>query len=286
MEVRRITTGLLDVASGWLRTTPRPDDDELAAARAALREVRSMLRLARSGLDERTWRTASRRVRDAQQAIDLGREAAVAAVFDDVADDASDVITRGAVERVRGALTVEAVAARRAGASDSPALLAGVADDLDVTLLAAALWPIPDGGFDVLADGFDRAYREGRQLYRAVADGDITADVLDDLAVRTRDHHHHVRALRALWPPVLKPQARQAGALADLAERHRDLVRLRPLLTGHLRPLLKADGPELLAALDVEHDRLAAAIAHLGARVYADPAKVVLRRLGRWWASA
>jgi CHAD domain-containing protein len=112
-----------------------------------------------------------------------------------------------------------------------------------------------------------------------------TTDALHEWRKRVKDHHFHLRLLRELWPPVVKPVEAQAGRLGELLGAEHDLAVLGQTL---------ADGSvgeselvqELAERIAAERASRREAAFALGARLYAQrPEAYGLHVRALWKAS-
>jgi hypothetical protein len=96
--------------------------------------------------------------------------------------------------------------------------------------------------------------------------------------------------LRAAWPPAMKALQRELKALAALLGDEHDLTVLRDRLTTlHDKGRLDVDDEVLKSALgqiDSHQDLLRRQAVLLGERLFADPPRIIGRRMKRWWRVA
>jgi CHAD domain-containing protein len=253
----------------------RGDGDPAEAiheARKDIKKTRSLLRLVRPALGADAYRRRNVALRDIGRGLSAQRDVdAIAETMDDLA------------ERFAGQLPHERFVAAR----ERLAAAATTAPDLDAALAAlrqaaddVASWPLERCDRSTLQKGMVRAYARGRTAM-ATAETDPSDQAFHDWRKRAKDLWYHSRLMSAAWPEVLKPQAKQAHALADLLGDDHDLAVLSARLT--------ADGPEereLRSLVARRRGGLQAEALRLGRRLYAETPKAFGRRMGRYLAEA
>jgi CHAD domain-containing protein len=135
-----------------------------------------------------------------------------------------------------------------------------------------------------LTAGSERAYRRGRDAFRAALD-DPSAERLHDWRKRAKDLWYHQRLLRDAWPGPLKAFAAECDALGSLLGDDHDLATLAELLGGDFQPPPSVDTKHVLELIAARRGELQAEAFELGRRVYAEKPKAFGRRLGRYLAA-
>ena len=269
--VRRVAIGRIDHALGALRGEAELSSEQAVhEARKDLKKLRSLLRLVRAAIGEKTYRRELTCFGDAAAELAGARD--------------SDVMlaTLGGLElpaEVDGPLRQALEAHRlRTGA-------AGGASGAAVEILAAAreragAWTLSGESFDALAPGLERMYRRGRRELRA-ARAQPSVEGLHEWRKRVKDLWYHHTLLRVVWPPVMKAVGDEAHELSDLLGDDHDLA----MLLGWAREHAEAPA-ELVEAVESRRDALQADAFALGARLYADKPRAFLRRLERCWGAS
>ncbi len=278
--VRRIARGQIDLAVEQLENT---DDGELDKAihesRKAFKRIRALVRLARDGLDDETYRRENETFRDAGRALSSIRDARVMIdTLEDLTTRYTDETPDGSFGGLRAALRAEAQDAREQLKNDAAAV-----QDVLGTLRAARArvesWPLPeDGDPGFLAPGFERIYRRGRRAQRAAADGAST-EALHELRKRAKDLWHATQVLRPAGSKPMKKLGRRAHSLSDVAGEDHDLAVLLEGARGRAHTLR----PGELALLDALVARRRAALQQdalaRGRRVYGRKPRKLARRI-------
>jgi CHAD domain-containing protein len=239
--------------------------------RKRIKKMRALLRLVRSGLDDKVRHKANARLREAGRALSPARDAEVRlASFDllmgaDLAPDA---------QALRDHLALAAPAG--APPPDLRPLFADLADD-------AARWRLSGSDRRILAKGLAETHDRARAtMLRAHRHRD--PDRIHDWRKRVKDHGYQARLLTPVWPALMKPVATTTDTLAEALGDHRDIG----LLVDHL-----ADLPESLVPGDLrdqiaeraESARLSleSVAFPLGARMFAGDADDMAAQWLRWW---
>lgn len=263
--VRRIMAEQIVRAGEHLTSKELTPARRVHETRKRFKEARALLRLVREPLGddfapENAW------FRDA------GRE--LAAVRD--ADAVLEALETLELPRLlRNRVKRQLRGRRDAPATD--ALIARTAGQLVVPQTRIGLWPrIGDesgDGFDTIAPGLLRTYREARRRTRTAS----TAEELHEWRKHVKTHWYHVQLLREVWPAMMKPWA---GVLHDLSGSlggHHDLEVLRGMISE--------PPSELLAAIDARQRTLENDSAAMGKRLFAEKPRTWLARMRRYWSA-
>jgi CHAD domain-containing protein len=244
--VRRIAREQIDLASG--RLTAGDVGEGVHEARKAFKRLRALLRVARKPLGDEVYRLENTTFRDLGRDLSGVRDAAVLVeTLDELRDRYAGELSDAAFDGLREALQAEARTAHDA-LEDDRALTQRATADLVAARDRVAGWPLPDGaGVAILAPGFRRIYRRGRNALRA-AERDTSTESLHELRKRAKDLWHAAQVLRPAAPKQLERLGRDAHALSDVAGDDHDLAVI--LDAALQRPHALADGePELLTAI-------------------------------------
>ena len=280
-SVRRTAREQLD--DGLARLRDQYGDDPVEAvhgARKDLKKARSLLRLARPGLDRDAHRRIDDELRDAGRRLSDRRDADVlAATVDDLA------------ERYVGRLPEQRFADLRAqvagpgGGGAAAAPLSDVVVALRAAADAVPDWPLERLDADALRDGAVRAYGRGRDAM-AAAIAEPTDERLHEWRKRAKDLWYQARLLGDAWPRAFEALAQDAHALADLLGDDHDLAVLsaRVTATGGAGSAEGVDDDVLELVAHRRHD-LQEGARRLGARLYAEKPAAFRRRLARYLAA-
>jgi CYTH domain-containing protein/CHAD domain-containing protein len=252
--------------------------DSIHSARKDLKKLRSALRLVRPAIDEERFRSENSRYRDAGRRLSSSRDAEVKLETLDALGERFGAELSGRALRTWAGL----LAAERDELGDEDAIAGQVESAIGAIEAGReeiARWRPSNGSWDLFAPGFERTYKRGRRELKRVRAKRRAEDV-HQWRKRVKDLWYQLRILRKAWPELLGETADQAHRLADLLGDHHDLTVLREDLES--RPRL-ADEKALARAIERRQDELLDEALELGARLYAEKPKALLRRLSVYW---
>ena len=276
--VRRIARGR---AQNVIDALQSPDAEAVHEARKDLKKLRSLLRLVRTGLGKRFYRTENRRFRDAGARLSVARDAEVklqtlAALRSRFPDD----LDGNALEGYAKVLEQER---RLAGESLDSGAVSETLDEVTLGRNRVSGWKLKARGWELVGPGLARSYRRGRKRMRDVVEAPTDAAV-HEWRKRVKDLWYQLRVVRDAWPQVIEATADQAHELTELLGDHHDLaviaadVRGRPELFGH-----REGADALLGVAARRQDELLGDAIELGRRLYAEKPKDFERRFKAYW---
>jgi len=252
------------------------------AARKSLKKSRSVLRLVRDEIGNKTYRRENRRLREAAHRLAGARDAqAMLETYDKLAERFAGLQTCAPFTDLRDWLL-----AHREQTLDSRQELERQAGQLAQELLQipgrVAHWPLKQPGFEALAGGYDRNYRRGRKALQRARDNP-TDQNFHQWRKRVKDYWYHSRLLRGSWPETLKPRTAELKRLSDLLGDDHDLAVLHSLLLRQHDDL--GDTTPLVTGLIRQRQReLRAHAETLGDRLYAVPPACAVTQMAELWA--
>ncbi len=270
--IARIALGRIDHAFGELsgRGDGTPEE-AVHEARKDMKKLRALLRLVRDEIGEKTFRRESTCFRDVARELAGVRDADVMIATLDGLDLPAD-----AAGGLRQAL--EAHRLRTAAGARGPAAR-GAIEMLEQARGRVAGWPLSEEGFEALADGLRRSYRQGRRDLRA-ARRELRTEAMHEWRKRAKDLWYHLSLLRESWPPVMSALADEAHELSDRLGDDHDLAVLLDWAREH------ASADALGPVVERRRASLQAEAFAYGARLYADKPGAFTRRIGRWWQAS
>jgi CHAD domain-containing protein len=278
-EIRRIALGQVDKALDQLEGRAGSSPAEAVhETRKGFKRQRALVRLARGGLGEKTYRRENRRYRDLGRLLAGARDADVLLeTLDGLTERFSDEVRPDAFQGLRRHLEAERDAAV-ARLEESQAV-PSVAKALRKGRNRAKRWRLRGNGFAALRPGLERSYGRGR---RAFAEARKRADdeSLHEWRKRVKDLWHQLQILSPTWPSVLDATADETHALSDRLGDDHDLAVLVSQARQHPDAL---DDPDRLALFESlaarRREELRREAFALGHRLYAEPPRRFARRL-------
>ncbi|MEJ2522647.1 MAG: CHAD domain-containing protein [Gammaproteobacteria bacterium] len=279
--LQRIAAEQVEGAVGELEDGGDPHE-AVHEARKSCKKVRAVLRLARDAMGGKAYRRENRRYRDAARRISELRDSQALLETMDAFESWLPLET-GDLLTLR-----EALCARRDAMLEDAQrrdLQAAVAADLKEGLAAIPDWPIPDGGFGIVADGLERVYARGRKGLKTCRKKPSNEN-LHDWRKRAKYLRYQVRILRPAWPKAMKVYQSALHELSDRLGDDHDLAVFEAWVLGPdtVHPDSSA-ARQLRAAIGERRARAQAAAWPLAQRIYAEKPDEFVRRLGRYWAA-
>jgi CHAD domain-containing protein len=281
--VRRIMDEQLVRAQAQLTDPASPLAERVHDARKRLKEIRALLRMIREPLGDQ-FAVENAWFRDCGRLLSGAR-------------DAEAVIE--ALEKLRKAerlapttlrRTRELLVARR-DAFPQESLQQSVADvyeRLTIARARVALWPQLEEGFDTLANGLRRTYRDGRRAMHEAAGGAMPQQ-FHEWRKRAKEHWYHAQLLRNAWPAMTRAWAETMSDLSHLLGDHHDLFVLRQIVAQatsssglSLRPRA---GVALLDLIDARQSHLEGEALRIGRLVYDERPRDWLARIRNTWTT-
>ncbi|HKK22473.1 MAG TPA: CHAD domain-containing protein, partial [Pseudohaliea sp.] len=147
-----------------------------------------------------------------------------------------------------------------------------------------ATWPLPEGGgFALLAPGWERVYRQGRQrleqAYRQASD-----EAFHEWRKRIKDHWYHTKLLQPVWVDEMQVRRSALKALSDRVGDDHDLAVLRAALAAEPELFGAAATRRSIDAMATERQQALRGQARgLGLCLYAERPAPHVKRLQAYW---
>jgi CHAD domain-containing protein len=279
--VRRIGLAQLELAERRLKAASDPAV-AVHEVRKSLKRLRSLLRLVRPALGEKTYRRESVQLRDAGRALAAARDNDVLRQTIAKLEASLPEPDRALVARLRPLLDANG-AGRSKGAHVSD-LRKAKSSILAAKRRFARLKAEPDG-FAMLQAGLRRSYRAGKRAL-ALASKDAEEEVFHELRKAVQQHWRQMLLLTRAWPEVCKSRAASARAIAQLLGDEHDYALLAAFVASHRGTFTDAEVATLQQICrSQQHDLRAQAIPQ-AQRLFADGATTFAERMGVYWAAA
>jgi CHAD domain-containing protein len=258
-------------------------DESVHDARKAFKRVRSVLRLVRDEIGEKTYRRENRRFRDAARPLTEVRDAkALVEAMDKLAERSAHEAKSKFFAVVRKSLQADRGAIRRRVVEDERAIPA-VISEVKVGRDRLRDWSIPHKGWSGLSGGLKETYKVGRRAF-AAAEKVANPEALHEWRKQAKYLWHQLQLVEAMWPGVMEELAEEVHTLADLLGDDHDLVVLRGKLASSPDEFGgQARLEKLFDLIDRRRRELAAEAFALGQRLYADKPKDFTGRLRDYW---
>lgn len=271
-ELRRVAREQVDRALSELADLrPREAAHQV---RKRCKKVRALLRIVRPELGKR-YKPENIRFRDIARRLAPLRDSAslVEAVeaLEDSAGESFEAIKQTLCER------------RDEIERKHECILPEVRHDLQQARAAIDDWRLPAEG---LPQGVKRPYQRGRRKSRK-SKKSATPHRLHQWRKRAKYHRYHCRLLESAWPRPLETREQEAHDLTDLLGESHDLSELTQLLQ---KSPSRFGGPEAVDALlrcaEQRQADLRKQSLQLGAKLFAEKPKALIKRLETYWQAA
>ena len=257
------------------------NDDPVRAvhdARKAIKQERSLLRLARGAMPSEDRRRENAALREAARELSGTRDADVmVATLDDLADRFAGQLPAKTFDAIREQL------GPRSGQRPGSALEARAVQELGALRVRVDDWKLLRGGWKAIESGLLRSYTRGRKAFAQARARSSTED-LHAWRKRVKDLWYHERLLGSICGPGVRGQAKDAHHLADLLGDDHDLAMLRQELASQAMSA-PVDVSAVVELIDQRRSELQSEAMALGERVYADSPKAFRRRMRRSWSA-
>ena len=282
--LRRVARGQIDRAVEMLVPVEgKLSEDAVHEARKALKRLRALTRLLRDELGPARYKRENEALRDAGRRLAGARDAEVMVETLQVVidEDLGGRVGTG-VAALRAELLVERQIAQDNLLGDA-GTIGTAADEIRDVRARAAHWVRPEAGFDAIAPGLDRIYRQGRRRGRRAA-ADPTTETLHEWRKRVKDLRHAAEILAPADPNRMRKLARQADRLAETLGSEHDFAVLAELVAQRRDNFIdRGEHKRLTRAIARRRTKLRRSAVERGRKLYAAKPKRVVKKIGRDW---
>ncbi|MEL7545339.1 MAG: CHAD domain-containing protein [Pseudomonadota bacterium] len=145
-------------------------------------------------------------------------------------------------------------------------------------------WHLTALGADAFETGLMKTYQRARRLM-AEADASRDVETIHEWRKHTKYHWHHLRLIRACWPPVMAGYLSVADKMAKALGEHHDLALLKThgaaLLCGDHQPVFNA----LNAAASLRQVEIEEHAFRYGRKLFSERPTDAARRYANWWSA-
>lgn len=266
-DVRRLLTAQIGRAIGHLTGALDDGVSPIHETRKSLKRCRSILRLVRPGLTEKSFRRHDLAFRSVARLLSQDRDREV------LAQTLTLLAAGDGTQADKGAL------AATLSAHQSEKLNSFTLPDTDENVRAAITllqnielglqnFTVRDGSVNTVAAGFGMTYAEGRKTLKAAyRSGDDEA--FHTFRKALQHHWRHCQLLGPVWPELMDARITAARDLSQMAGLDHDLSVLKVHLSDNQHPLDEAVRSRVQGLAKAEQDRLRREVKPLAGRLYA-----------------
>ncbi|MBV9269023.1 MAG: CHAD domain-containing protein [Acidobacteriaceae bacterium] len=281
-NIKRIATEEIDSAIDQLQHgTGKKRDEAIHEARKSIKKLRGVLKLIRPELDA-AYRTENAALRELGGRLSELRDAgAIIETFDSI------------VGKHRGKLTADGLAPIRKGlrlrkqqkekALNVTRVVNEAISGLGTARQRVLKWQLDNDGFESIASGLKRTYRDGKIAMR-VALKTARPEDYHEWRKRAKDHWYHIRLLESLWTEMMEARENSLHDLETWLGDDHNLVVLCEQLEQDSDGFGGQDTVQLFSALArQEQGELRKKSESLGQRVYEEKPKEFVRNVSKLW---
>ncbi len=254
-------------------------------ARKALKRLRALLSLIRTGLSGDGLQREKQRLREIAGALAGARDAQVMV-------ETADGLRNGAMPRACQATAGALMTILEERRSQAEKKLGDGHTHLPVHAFREAkrefaALSLSDLGLDEVLEGFTRTYKRGRSLYAEIAEGGAEDERFHDLRKEVQHHWRHLQLLCNVWQKMLRPQIQLAHELAETLGRDHDISVLAAFVRDNADELGSPKGVEAYRRLCAKaQEELRGEADLLARRLFAEKPKALRERMRAYWQTA
>jgi CHAD domain-containing protein len=279
-EVRRVALEQIDLAEEKL-TSEHDIPDAIHNARRGLKRLRALIRLLRPAIGDTAYRRESERIAGTARLLAGARDVHVMRLTATKLESRFGPLPGGAGKRLNAFLAKEAAAIP----SDAKDGRAQALKRLKQTRKFFTGPALDDLSFAALAEGLERCYRKGRRGFRD-AFRKPSDESFHAWRKSVQRHWRHMQLIGRAWPEALSARADEAKELSRLLGEDHDLAVLLAKITDAAPDLTRDDMAAIGSLCRSWQTEIRGLAEPRGARLFAEPAEELRRRIEAYWSSA
>jgi Uncharacterized conserved protein len=254
-------------------------------ARKQLKQLRSMLRLMRYGLSNKTYKRQNRVFRDAGRPLSEVRDADVMIeTLDKLIEHYADQVQSNSFRKLRRAL-LERRKTIRKDLVGKQRVMGKVSRSLREEIPRIKKWTSTKDDHRILLRGIQSTYAQAKKEMK-IAIEENSDESFHQLRKSVKYLRYQLETLESIWPPVVCLMVDQTHQLADLLGLDHDLAVLESLVADECAKSCEPEEKELLHALVRQRKmELRKEAIVIGDKFFAETPKQFLKRLNAYWKS-
>jgi CHAD domain-containing protein len=278
--VRKQLENVLELLTG---ANKGPRDEAVHEARKGFKKVRSVLRLVRPVVGEKTYRAENACFRDAARPLTEVRDAKILIeTLDGLTEHFQGHLAGRAFGAVRQALRDNLRGVRKR-VLDMQNAFPVVGEEVRQALERVKGWAVVPNRWSAAGEGLEDTYRRAGAAFGEAA-ADPTVEALHEWRKQAKYLRYQFEILRPIWPGRLGEMTDEADRMGDLLGDDHDLAVLRHVLTDDTDRFGDEEDREvLLALIDRRRAELEREALPLGGRFFQDRPRPFRRRLKGYW---
>lgn len=284
-ELRRLAREQLDAALSHLAGAAQDTDPAgpVHEARKTMKSLRALLRLVLGALDGPCFEREDVTFRDVARLLASAREHTAARVALDRLAARAATIGPDTATWGRARMQLDAVTDGRGADRPTAAALEAATAALVAAHERVEAWSLDRDGWSALRGGLRRTYARGRSGF-AAARRHPTVSRLHEWRKWVKHHQYQLRLLRHGWTAALRVRRDALDELGELLGDDHDLALLSELLRpdGARAAVAGGELEAILVALEARRTELQRTAFQLGARLYVERPRHLVRRLAAY----
>ncbi len=187
--------------------------------RKALKRLRALLRLVKSGMSAAEWSQSNEAFKSAGRRLSAARDREV---LQQTVARLSESAPPPLAKALRTFLATDEWTSGQADVLSSAKMKAEVLADVAALRLRVKAWKIEGAAGDTVLEGVAVGYRRAKKEFRLACD-EPTDCHIHDLRKSIQVHWRQLRLIETIWPPVVNARASAAQALAQTLGDYQDL---------------------------------------------------------------
>lgn len=256
-------------------------------ARKHLKKGRSMLRLVRKSLDNKTYDRENACLRDIGRSLAPLRDGAVYPdTLKGLLETYGLTIASNGFADLQVSL-IDLYQMKLADLGDRDQLLTPVIGALKDSKARLNQIALQQSGWQALSKSLQKIYRQGQERFE-LAYGDGDDEAFHEWRKRVKDLWYGTCLLKLLWPSMMGALESETHNLADLLGDDHDIAALRQFLLSHPKDVAikPVHMQVLLPLMKHRQDKLHLQTRGLGHKLYSEKPKAFIHRLNSYWQAS
>ncbi|MBD2231282.1 CHAD domain-containing protein [Phormidium tenue] len=252
--------------------------------RKRLKKGRSLLRLVRKSIGEKTYRRENDQLRRIGQALAPARDGAVyQKTLADLINVYGVSLENKGISELKDSLTNLYKSELKALLERDNAI-APILVDLEASQARLSQLTLHQTGWKAISKSLEHIYRQGQDRFHA-AYKDGSDEAFHDWRKRAKDLWYNSCLLKQIWPPVMEALGSEAQYLSELLGDGHDIAVLKHFLQHCPSEVALSDTPSqvLVPLLVHRQDKLHRQAKNLGNKLYSEKPKTFIKRIHSYW---
>lgn len=261
-------------------------EQAIHSTRKRLKKGRSLLRLVRKSIGEKTYQRENGQLRSIGQALAPARDGAVyQKTLADLIKIYGISLENKGLSELQDSL-VDLYKSELKTLIDRDNAIAPILADLEASKARLSQLTLHQTGWKAISKSLKQIYRQGQDRFHAAyKDGDDEA--FHDWRKRAKDLWYNSCLLKQVWPPVMEVFGSEAHYLSELLGDGHDIAVLKHFLQHRPPAVVLSDEhlQVLMPLLVHRQEKLHRQAKNLGKKLYSEKPKTFIKRIHSYWQS-